>query len=543
MKMKVLGIGILGVGWMMLASCCYGISENFAFVIDTIGIPRYNVIGEEINEQIYDTYGVFVYASPEAMFAKTKTQRFKSVPEKGLWTEEDGPYVSSGKRGEYYVLGTNYSGALVENVCFPVDAVPETTPEHWVFVPLVGAKPSWENSSLYQVKEQLQYMKDSQLLFDRIDTVQSRSDSYDLVEYAISPQLIGLDKMKLNTCSTWKTRGIITARRKNAKGQIREAIFATKPMAAEAQIHATLQVPTVITFPKGQTEVVVPIAYGAQVTDTNQYANEGQIKEICATLMVNGEEVDTQRDSKTVTLDKNKSIIISKDMLSNAPSPDVISIQVSCYLYTTFSVDGLLQDRIQKDITIQISEEVSPLAFDVAEEKMEIRELKLKEDELVVSPLVQTKETQNSNSIGLIQAGKHIAVKVKKEAIQENPSDSFVCKINDIILQSKVLDEKGPYIVLEIVIDKHLSNTLKSWNYLRNQVQDYWKIDFYEVGERILQPHVLTLQNASESKKCNSRIDTIDAYNLNMNYILQQTIVDKEAKAQTIVLRDWIGNV
>ena len=37
--------------FLTLKSNIYGISDNFKFVIDTVGMPRYNVYFEEINEE------------------------------------------------------------------------------------------------------------------------------------------------------------------------------------------------------------------------------------------------------------------------------------------------------------------------------------------------------------------------------------------------------------------------------------------------------------------------------------------------------------
>ena len=60
-------------------SKCLGVSDSFKFIIDTIGIPQYNVLGDEINEEIYNAYNLFVYSNPLAMYSRTDTQRFKEV--------------------------------------------------------------------------------------------------------------------------------------------------------------------------------------------------------------------------------------------------------------------------------------------------------------------------------------------------------------------------------------------------------------------------------------------------------------------------------
>lgn len=46
-----------------------------------------------------------------------------------------GAYNGSGVRGEYNLLGRDYSGNIINNYYFPVDALPETTPENWWYYP------------------------------------------------------------------------------------------------------------------------------------------------------------------------------------------------------------------------------------------------------------------------------------------------------------------------------------------------------------------------------------------------------------------------
>ena len=99
-------------------------SYSFEEIIDIIGIPKYNKKNEKINEEIYNRYNLFVYSSPENVLKESYLQRFKEVKEKGK-------YVYNKKRGEFYILGTNYEGEYVYNVYFPVDIVPETLPNTW----------------------------------------------------------------------------------------------------------------------------------------------------------------------------------------------------------------------------------------------------------------------------------------------------------------------------------------------------------------------------------------------------------------------------
>lgn len=51
------------------------ISSNFKFVIDTVGIPRYNALNEEISEEVYYTYNVFAYSNPVALVRQRKRSK------------------------------------------------------------------------------------------------------------------------------------------------------------------------------------------------------------------------------------------------------------------------------------------------------------------------------------------------------------------------------------------------------------------------------------------------------------------------------------
>ena len=141
----------------------YGITDNFKFIIDTIGIPRYNVYGQEINEEIYKAYNIFSYGWPEELGSNVG-QRWKNS-KYGFWSKGQGAYNGSGIRGEYNLLGRGYNGNIINNYHFPVDALPETTPEYWSYYSNPGAKESWSDTNKYKYVEQLEFMKNTKLLF------------------------------------------------------------------------------------------------------------------------------------------------------------------------------------------------------------------------------------------------------------------------------------------------------------------------------------------------------------------------------------------
>ena len=130
------------------SSKIYGISEDFKFVIETIGIPRYNVYGKEINEEVYKAYNTFSYGWPEELGVDVG-QRWKDS-KYGLWAQGIGKYTGSGTRGEYNLLGKDYSGNIINNYYFPVDYIPTNTPEYWEYCSNPGAIESWNDKNKYK---------------------------------------------------------------------------------------------------------------------------------------------------------------------------------------------------------------------------------------------------------------------------------------------------------------------------------------------------------------------------------------------------------
>ena len=512
---------------------CFGISQNFKFVIDTIGIPQYNVYGYEINEDIYYTYNVFSYGSPLQMFSITSTQRFKAVADNGKWTKDGGPYKGSGIRGEYYVLGTSYSGSIIDNVYFPVDYVPTSTPDKWRYVEVPGAYESWNDKSKYKYIEQLEYMKNTSLLFDQIDLVNHTSNSYNLISYGINANKIGLSKARLNTCSTWKTMGVVSTRIMNSGGRIGTAIFATSPMAANADVKSVINVENVYNMDENQDQMSIPINFGADAMNLNNYANKNHIKEICAIIYINGKEYARVSGSKTVSVGKDIIFAVSRGDIKT-PRIEKLEIKVESYLYTEFSVDGLLQDCITKNITINIpSKKIVPI------QDFRIGLLKKQNNSLVISPLVQTNETNIENSKGVLENGRNIAVGLK---LNFNTDDDYTLNlyINDKKVNYNKIYDSGTSRILEINISGGLENTLASWKYLRDKTKDYLSINFDKIGTRVKKPNVIKLEITLYGNiyTYTEKFDNIDDFRFNMGYILEESVLNNINKCYK--LGEWI---
>ena len=542
MKRKILIIIMFFFVIINLKNKCFSVSEDFKFVIDTIGIPQYNVYGDEINEDIYYSYNIFVYSNPLNMYSKTNTQRFKAVPNQGKWTENGGRYWGVGVRGEYYVLGTSYSGSIIDNVFFPVDRTPETTPEYWRYISFAGAYESWFDTTKYKYVEQLEFMKNTNLLFDKLDYTNNTSDSYNLVEYNIKPINIGLDKARLNTSSTWKTMGIVTIKRINNLGEIRNAIMAVRPMAANADIKSNLSVMDNVIIDENTDEVNIPIDFGAEAINLNNYAKKEHIKEITSTIYINGQEYAKVSSAQVISVNKSVNLNINREnYLSGIIEP--IHIEVVSYLYTEFSVDGLMKNVLKKDIAIQINSKKTVPVKDI-----ELKNLEIQSEKNYVIPFIKTNISNNSNSLGIVEAGRNLALKINFDQSIEDMSKLEVylndekCEVKEVIsLKNDLKNSK----IISFKLKEGLKNTLVSWNYLRDKSNNYFKINFDEIGDRVKEPNklkVVILDSKNEKFEKEILFDSIDNYNINMNYIFDKNVINKYELNQKQEVEDWINN-
>ena len=101
---------VLIIGFVLCGCSVFAYSDDFKFMIDTMGIEVESRNGYSLNEEIYEMYNQFVYGSPLDIFSD---QRWKNVSD-GRWTKNGGAWNGKGVRGEYWVLGFDVSG---DNFC------------------------------------------------------------------------------------------------------------------------------------------------------------------------------------------------------------------------------------------------------------------------------------------------------------------------------------------------------------------------------------------------------------------------------------------
>jgi len=529
MKRTVLRITIISIFIFFVVNNIYAISENFKFVIDTIGIPRYNVYGQEINEDVYYAYNIMSYGTPESL-ENNSGQRWKNS-KYGLWARYLGRYKGNGTRGEYNLLGKSYSGSIINNYYFPVDTLPADTPEYWNYYDNPGAEASWKDKSKYRYIEQLEFMKTTKLLFNDISSKDNSDNPDKIKEYNITANKIGLNKARLDACSTWKTNGVVHIRRKVGTA-IRYAVFLTKPMAAGANIKADIEVEKKdYIIKEDQDKVDILIKHSAKVQNMTNYAKESHIKEIKTTLSIDGNNKSESVKIKTSTSENSYLLVVERrDLKENQKNQ--INIINDCYAHTEFAVDGLMRDKKEVVINIMVEEKKEEDTFEVED----IRIVEKVNDELMVVPIAKTEVTNKTGSLGITEAGKYLAIKISKDEVKSIDGIKVKFSNKDISDKEKFesRDKLNTIIVFKIPIDTITS--IYGWKSLREAYGNYFNKLDEKLGQRLREPHNLTI-NYENEEITEMYIDTIDDYINNINY---KYFGINDNKNNKLKLKDWL---
>ena len=513
---------------MCVTNKAYGLSKEFQFAIDTIGIPRYNTYGDEINEDVYYAYNIFSYGKPHKV--NSSKQRWKNS-KYGYWTKNGGKYNGTGTRGEYYILGKSYSGALIYNYYFPMDVIPSTTPDKWTFYTYPEATESWNDKTKYKYTEQLEYMKTSKLMFNDISSRAKADNPKYIKEYNITSKQIGLSKARLDTAATWKTYGMISTRRK-ISGVIYAQVYLVKPMAANADVKSSVDVSTEYILKEDQDELIIPIKYNTEVINMAGYANEKHIKEIKSMLYVNGEKIDEASGSKIISVGNEYMLVITREKFPQNKNHSV-EITVDGYMHTEFVVDGLMRDKISKTINVYVEPK---LIIPVKQSNLKVLEKNTLD--WVVRPLAQTYETL-SESVGFTEAGKVLIAKLELN-VNNNELQNIQVNIDELNNMEYSIYNTSEDLVIKIRLPKTLNTTLFGEYSLREKQDSYFELSRNDIGKRKEAPHILQIKFEFGNKEYIEEIkfDTLDTYLSNVNTKIGRTTssnIDSYIK-----LTDWI---
>lgn len=530
-KKILLIIGFILCFYIVFMNCnfllSYSYELDFNYILDTIGIPKNNKVGERINEEIYRKYNIFVYSDPISILSKTNLQRFKEVSGKGK-------YQYNGKSGEFYILGTNFEGNYVYNVYFPVDFMPDSYPTTWSYVSLKEFENSWYQTSAYA--SQLEYIKNNKLLFDNIDLNNNICDSYNLVEYDIIPSKYGLSKFRLNSFSTWKTMGIVTAKRRLKNGLIRDVIFMTKPMALDAEVSSYINIQDEVYISEEADETIINFSFGAEVLGLTEYATQEQIKSIYSEIYVNGNFVDTVSGSKVTNIDKNIEFKISREKDDLSEKVLTYTFEVKSYLLTGFKEDGILCDKIKKDVVVKMAPRKLVPVNDI-----NLKVLSLEDGYLVASPLMKLKEEIEDESYqGVMEKGRRLIVyleygqdfnRVKKIEVFANEKEC----------EYEILKKDEKYMCLEPYIEDKVYINVGGWRKMRKEKNNYLDVKREDIGKKIDENNQIKIKLYYDIEETEDfyilTLGIADEYIDNVNRVLD---VLKENKENTIKILDVV---
>ena len=325
----------------IVPSCIYAYSSGFEYMIDAIQIKSVNINGMKLNEEIYEKYNMFVYGSP--LNVSNQKQKWKTT-KNGNWTLNGGAWRGNGTRGEYWILGEDYTGKLVHNEIYPDDYNSGTSPLNWNYREIKDALESWNDMTKYQYDIQRDYMLNSKL---------SRFG----IEYDLTPLEIGLNKARVESYATWKSAGSIYTEKPGEGNIYWVATFSIKPMAADAKLYSTITLPNGNDYivKKDQDMIEIPLSFGAFVEGLNEYAKPEHIKIIESQLKVNGINKNLISESRKTNISKDDVIIVNRKDYNS----DEIIIELECnsFLSTYFVSDPTMYATTKEYIKVKFENE------------------------------------------------------------------------------------------------------------------------------------------------------------------------------------------
>lgn len=505
-------IFLLIVMLFIMAPTAYGYTDSFLYMIDAMGIERENVNGFNINEYIYEKYKLIVYGDPIVINASK--QRWKEV--------NNGNWVSNGKKGEYWILGEDYSGKVIHNELFPDDYNSGTSPLNWNYRVVKNAEESWNDTTLYMYDLQKEYMLTQKL---------SRFG----VTYDLTALDIGLDKAKVENYATWGSAGSIYTEKPGEGNVYWAATFNVPPMASEAKLKSLLSFPngTEYTISKDEESIEIPYVFGAQIYGLSEYAKAEHIKIIESELKIDGVQHEVLSDYETVKINRTGSIVINKSDY-NGVDKIVLKFESNSFARTYFLNDPVMYSGAEQNVIINIENE-ERIKESIVNDENAPRIYSIKVKRVSTDNYGQMRDvelyTNKKTSGKFICAGQVIKIEVKTSADANAVSFSFngLSSIstldettkkflwtdpknrNEMLLYStlreleksydlprkmtlKFQDENYKIFSAIYVIPYETTQTLYSWNTLRNESKDAFKIDESKLFNRIRNPYRLVIK-------------------------------------------------
>lgn len=208
-------------------------------------------------------------------------------------------------------------------------------------------------------------------------------------------------------------------------------------------------------------------------------------------------------------------------------------------MHTEFAVDGLMQDKTNETINLQIEPKT---IIPVKEKDMKI--LSKEFGEWVVSPLAQTYITSDRSSIGFTEAGKHLAIKAKVSVPKKEISNIKVVLDEKTEIDYEIVNSKEENLLIKFQVPKLLEASLYGMDSLRQKNANYFSVNQNEIGTRKRDPHTVTINFDYQDKGYSERFsfDTLDNYIANINSKIKQEILNYKDLEDKEELKNWMEN-
>ena len=537
--------------FMMSMPMCYAYSSGFLYMITAMKIEMNNVNGLPINEEIYEKYNLIVYGSPTTV--NDPKQRWKST-DNGNWTKDGGAWNGAGERGEYWVLGQDFSGKSVHNEIFPDDYNSGTSPLEWNYRVINGAEESWSDATKYMYDEQKEYMLSQKL--SRFGTT-----------YDLTVMDIGLDKVRLENYATWGSAGSVYTEKPGQGNVYWVATFSIPPMAGEAKLNSVLDLMNgaEYTIPKDVNEIEIPFSFGAYIDGLSEYARDEHIKLIESELKVNGITYDIVSASETIRIGKNGSLIVNRN---DYPGVGKITLNLECNSFATtyFPSDPVLYSNKNATITINLeSDSKNKVSSESDRYAPIIYNIKLKRitTDKWGNEVAEDLYVNEKTGLPFVCAGQVIKIEVETsksaEKVTFDFSGSNSIRTLDNLTKRFLWDEpqsrgeKSRYSSLAAlqraynmparlklekskretnifsatyVIPYQTTQTLHSWNSLREEKKDAFKIDESKLFKRKGSSYTLVVKATSDkgSRTKNYSFDVAERWDELYNHDISKYI-------------------
>ena len=156
---------------------------------------------------------------------------------------------------------------------------------------------------------------------------------------------------------------------------------------------------------------------------------------------------------------------------------------------------------------------------------------------MVVSPLAQNIETNNKETIGFIEAGKTLAIKLD---LSVDSVEKIDVMLNKKSITTNTLIEARSKMVLGINIPEEIQTTLYGEASLREEYNNYFEVNKENIGSRKIEPYILTIKLIYNNREYieEVKIDVLDTFLSNIN---SQAHVTNSAEVNSkISLMVWL---